>query len=597
MYQAVRKYINADYSIDIFLLFIFSTMLFLFLGYDVVNTFTSICHSAEALNMYDNQILYKDLDVIASKNIISPRIGGNLLYLFFLKCGFTYVGINVLLYMVSSIMLGICVTFIVHKEQYHHPYFCVLILTLLIGYTKVGVYAGFGIFDTQNPTMCLATSLSILSITIAMYNKEMSNISYIMIALASVLHIHEGIYGFIIVSIILYYYTRNDLFTKYGIHLAIITLLALTLPNLIESRSVLTSSEFYQIYVRWRTPHHLYIFNYGYWPHFLMLLSYMSILFYANRKKVINEDKWLYVFFIFCFIAIGFTWYVSHEIMQSKFFMKMYLPKMVKYISFLFTLLLVKTISDELNRGYVYPVLFFAVNLFFTPFIFQTSTSWAFCIVTLTVMSVVSNKYKYKNALWILLIMLTLYALINQGRYNLMYMVYLYGIMLMTLFVLNSKTERIVLVLMLIPLINLKINLKAIIKAPQLFAEKTIRTQAGDELFKVSKYIKKTISNNNTILCDAFNWNGSYVQYLSERPIYADFGTLPSSEEGVKEWAQRCKNIEGMPSWSPIKLHRFMSKNNINYVLLENNTLKETYYPLFSLEYRNGGYSLYKRRM
>ncbi len=589
-----ENYLNVDKLLLVFI----SSVLFAYIGFDQVNTDTSISHCAEALNMLDSRLLSNDLDVMASSDVLSPRIGINYIYYLFLKLGFSFAAANYLLYMLTCLILGVCVMLYVVERGMAHTLFNVIILTVMIGCSRIGIYAGFGLFDSQAPPLCLATSISFIAICLALLGKS-SNISYALIATSSIIHIHEGIYGLLALSVITLFYRRLNPFRLRGFYLAVCMLLVLTIPNLLSSMSIMSPSEFYQVYVRWRTPHHLYIFDSGYLPHVFMLLSYVSIFLYSWRQAIIKDYAILYGLFIVSFVLIVVLWYFSYEVLVSKFFIKLYLPKAVKYISFIFTLLIIENLADALNKGRKYEVLFFLSNLFIIFFSYNSIGSgwgnnynnWLNCLFVLTIMSFVPDCYKYKNVIWTALIMVCSYLLMFRTALDSRVIIYIFFIFVLS-FILNTRIEKFVLFLMCILLFKTNTNLSVLVNSGhEVYFDKIIQLKAGNELFDVSKKIKKTTTFDDIILCDAFCGNSEWVQYLSKRAIYADFGMLPASEKGISEWFQRCKSVEGFSKWSASQLYHFMSKRNIRYVLIDKNQYDDkSFLQLFVLEHLTDHY-------
>lgn len=579
------------------LLVLTSTVLFVYFGYDTVNTDTSICHSAEAYNMYDAHLFENDLDVMASHDAISPRIGSNFVYLGLMILGLSFAEANYILFFLTCLLFGICVALFVKNENYKRPLFIVVLLSFLIGCSRIGRYAGFGLFDPSAPPLCLATALAFLAITLLITKKHI-NLAFLLIAGAALIHIHEGIYGIAFITLLAFHNEGIKLLCRWSLYVPIIVILALTLPNLYFSSNIIEPSLFHEIYVKWRTPHHLFIWDSGWYVHLFMLLSYIAIFLYALKKKLLNGQKKTYVILIAFFLAIVLIWYISYEALENKFFIKLYLPKAVKYISFLFTLLLVKCFSDDIDKRNVYAVIFLLSNLFLVLFSYKSMGSgwdnnynnWLNCLIVLVAMSFIPEKTSAKNAIWVILIITSLFLTINNsGYYDYHICIYLWGLLALS-FISNSQFEIMAICLMLIPFLNMKIKIKRLVKDPHIFVESTIKIRSNNDLYNIAKYIESNTAYNDVIICDAFDGTGAWLQYLSKRVVFTDYGTLPSSEKGIATWYERCKRIEDISTWSAPQLHQFLRNNHLKYVVLPNSNICNTYNSYFYIEQSNNSY-------
>lgn len=570
-----------------------STMCFLWLSERDIFYENMQTYSPAEINAYDSSLFTQDIDVVTSENTISPRFCSITIVASLMKLGLSYEQVYLILHFLACIIAAIGGVVFVYFAKISNKLLGVLIYTVVIGLSRLHVFADFFVFTTNSIFIGLGGALGVLAVIMVLYNqtKLSVNVAYGLVALAAVCHIHEGIWSFVLVSFIYLFFTRTIIPYKIvSFYLAFLTLLALTIPSLLSGQYVLPTEDFFSIYVKERIPHHLLLSRIG-WTPILTLVSTWSVVVYLNRESLNNNQLYFYLSLIALFFLTLGAWYGYTEVLHIPSLVKLYVAKFVKYLSIPFSLLFISYI-DEIasNKGHRFILLSLLLCLFVKPEI------WLFTLLLANFVAWLPIEKKYHIAAKSVFVIICL-------------LLFVYDSTLTTL-----PPRSMILMgcsLAMIQLGLLKEIAYMLIIAGGLFGHIYHRThslsanayinfcmkkQAGEDAYLISQKISEVVPKEQRILCEALSIEDGYIQHISRRSMYVLDKTVPSSDQGIKIWHDRIIETKDFCQWTPERTAEFMREKELQYVTINTQNMTHPYddCSLFAKETEQGNFILYK---
>lgn len=538
-----------------------------------------ITYSPEELHFFDNSLFTHNLDVMLNEHSISPRMASLFLFRILMWTGISYESSYLVIYALTCILTSIAIFIYAQKEFEFEHVIATILLTFLIVSSSVGISASFYTFQPNSLFLGLGTAFFTLALVSLLVQENEKNLylPYLLVSLAALSHIHEGIWGFVIISLIAIYKYGIKIIWNYSPYIAIAVILCLTIPSILTSEVAANPELLYEKYVKIRVPHHLY-----FWQSFpiktlesfikLLLITYIAKLYGAGNKGI----KFCY-YAIGIFLCLNVVWYVTYELMHSSFFIKMYIPKCFKNINILFTLLLCKYVSKEKQSL----PLIYLISCTLLPHYY-----WTIVLLVYIITIKFDFSERIKSTIWISLstipIIISLSIQINTAH-----LVVTFVVLILLIFKKYS--------LSIIPIAigcYLMLFLWNVKKPCLNFTDSMIAYRVGEPLYNFAKSVSTIIPQESVILMDNKSNKSGYIQHITRRDAYILYKSAPSNEKGIEIWYNRNGEMNGFRSWSANQLEGFMKGKDLKYLIVEHGMYNSTFDSYFSKKIINDAFVL-----
>lgn len=311
------------------------------------------------IHAYDNTVF--EGNVYIADEVISPRYFLDKLFSFCMKINggnwektavfFVYLGVAVLSAASANLAFAI--------SDCGQILYSVM-FSLYFAHSVCRQVGAFGTFDIVSIGMGTGYAFSALAISFSVGKFRNYNAGWIILAIALLFHVHEGIYGFAVVFLLFLtdcFFKKKVLRNGFcGMILYICVLCAVTFPNLISDIINIPDEEFIYIYALVRHPHHLAPST---WNRNEILYSFLRILF-----PVLFLSEYLYIYnreklkrfaveaglFTAAWAGAILTTHIGVERLQIPAAATLYITKFLKYVAVMAIIWYVKTIKSYFDR-------------------------------------------------------------------------------------------------------------------------------------------------------------------------------------------------------------------------------------------------------
>lgn len=250
-------------------------------------------YAVEAIHTYDNTIFDGNLNTANSK--ISPRFFANQITSFLMhSLNVDWYAIWMIITLITYFLYSLAVTNTVFRCFKDNRIIYSICLILMVAKSTTGELGGFSTNGAEDVFLGAGIAVAMLGISFVLGNRPKWDIAWISLALATILHIHEGIWGGLIVFIwwigtaIIEKKIEFRLFRLLPIY--IFTVLLCTIPSML-SNDIVDNALFIEIYAFIRTPHHLVP---SAWGKLGIIKSFLLLAFptmLAIQKGLHDKDK------------------------------------------------------------------------------------------------------------------------------------------------------------------------------------------------------------------------------------------------------------------------------------------------------------------
>lgn len=579
-----NKYIN----IYIYILIIYSLACGL-MSYSIGNN--NFIYAIGQINYYDNNLFTKN--TYLSNGVISPRFFLNFVF----KIGMMLDGGNwekVVLFIIYAglLIFSIAVVKIADNIQTTNKFVITVILGLFFVSNAANQVGYFSTFESDSVGMSTAYFISLLGIAFAL-NKQY-NWSYIIIAISNLVHIHEGIYGFAIITILVFIECiceRKIEIKKYwAIFIYILTALVSVLPNLLtDSLEGLTQSEFVEIYANERHALHLVPST---WNTDWTIQSCLFIIIAATIKYMYEKSKngrierklkLEIILFPVTWILALIIMIVGTEVLGSVTITTLFISKYFKYMGVIAYVWIISVIANLLeDKKYLIGYGLAGFTMIMRSLGYK-EVFWTLILVVLIYFGYKSEKdfFKNRNENLEKLLGLTLYFaifLIYGISYSIPFLLVLVSLYIMlTIHYLKCNIKKnIYNIIMMISLLFVVVgglygdiyqvkDGKMQIKSATDF----VIANCGEDIYEVSTELRKSTDEEEIIIGDSKDEDLLNLQVISRRNVYASEGTPPSIKKTMAEWWDRCKKAEDLFENDIEYIVDLMKTNDIKYLLVD----------------------------
>ena len=469
------------------------------------------------------------------------------------------------------------------------------VLAVLVCTNACAAIAGFSTYPGHTLGIGTAMATAFLAVSLVMGEKKHYFAAWIVLAVTVCIHVHEGLYGFAVVFLLLLLEVaetrRFSLKAHAGFLLYAACAAAVILPSLASDSSTLSNEEFVGIYAQLRTPHHLVPSAWGAEAYLTCALFFVAAalfwleaLRFYRREALAGAVREILLFFFCGLCALGVTWLFT-EVIPLSLMVTVYIPKFFKYMGLLALVWMVRAIALHLeNREFAGGIAIGAFALYLNWLV--SVTSWRMGWLAFAALFLLSwwwLKAGGRLRGWLgresVIAVLCFAVLLPAWRVRLGGQRWLW-LVLAVLFLARfwGMRRRTVLsrgavccaaaLLALLGTYNVCFNLQG----GQLQAvgprDWVVRT-AGEDLCQLAEQIGQETDKTELFLMDPKSYAGDWLQMLSQRDFYVSYKITPSSKQAISVWYDRYLQTEKLFQRPADEVADIMEQEGITYVLAE----------------------------
>lgn len=591
------KTIRSKYNSTYLLAFIVSFCLLLIrINNYIAGGHNELVYAPGEINMFDNSLLRDNCDIGIEEGIISTKYINQIIVSFLMKLNLPWSYTRLIFAIVAMIIFSVAIINICKKIEVNNIIFCSLILSMGIMTSKTGNLAGFDQFAYIGSSAEVGIAFAILGLSFCIGKNKNWLFGIICACFSLIFHIHEGIYG---LGIILILWIAESIINKKisikqlkGLILWIIVAVIVAIPPILTDKHLFTSKEFADLYVNFRVPHHLLVSGWGKNGIFIQLISYavafMSLfLTYKDNRRKLNEAITTSIIMLICFFLIVLMVLMFDKIIPSSFIIKLWLPKMFKYISIYFMIIFTMYIDVLFNQKKYVIIIYLSITMIF-------SNSMFIFVLPVIAMELIKQYGHEKIIDYELIFMISIFAIaffltgkkisidsnLNGKEYFLIFIM-IFTFMMQLVYNKNLKIE--------INCVSLNVsNMSKIfcliiiiitLCSPNVIkftnAEYFLKNAAGSSIYNLATDFKSKTHKKDGILVDPYNMNAGYIQIIAQRNCYVLHKQMASTENGMYEWKKRLDKIGKLENRTVDDIYNVMLDINYKYVLVEAKRFEE----------------------
>lgn len=541
-----------------------------------------------------NSLLFENNTYLA-KGVISPRwLTDAIFSLFMHSNGGNWGAINLGFVYFATFIEAIAIANIIRRVCYKNHILYTLILTLL--FPIIGNYlGGMNLINTRSISIGISQAFAIFAISFIVHNDQHHKnytAAYILAGVASLFHIHEGLYCFAIIFI----FALLDVIYKKGLeikeHWAIIIYIVLTLagalPTLMTDMMPMSNEEFVNMYALWGgLQTHLKPSHWGIVAIMASLLKHFCVMFYRFQYLYAYEKQKINRFFLEAG-ALLISWcgavlvmYIFTEKIPLAIVPTLFIVKYFKYVLLVTLIWSIQTFSaliDKKKYMAAYAILFFL----------YANHNWGYELLVYFVLIALLCHVEYKKACeesvskqYGVVVGLIFLAIAETGMFYEFStpnkIVIVITILLWMLYEVYQQDRRRISCVSVIFVAALLITMSLYGKlywieegnVVRQTGENYIRTTLGDDLYYLSIDFKDKTNVSDIFVADSNNALAGWVQIKSLRSVYATIHAVPSSKASTGEWYKRCTETEGLLDKEISDIVYVMDKEDIQYILVD----------------------------
>lgn len=487
-----------------------------------------------------------------------------------------YLGIFILTLATVEIVFNI-------TDRYHMN--LAIILAFFIRHNVNTGFPGWGSFEMNSLGLGTAYAFTMLAFSQVVGDKHWS-VAWIILAIATLCHVHEGLWGFCLLFIFYleeaYEKKRLKPEKKHWTFIIFVGVMVIcVVPGIFGVKSGLTSEEFVQIYAYFRTPHHLVPTA---WGLSVILKNFAVVVLSALIlliTKYLNNSKEVNVFIIESGIAIV-SWigalivvYIFTEKVPIATIVTMYIPKYFKYIGILSQIWCLRAGIEWIKKkeyliaGTIIFVIYAGSNFSLSDLI----PLYGILILGLFLL----KKYGIEEMQYLMPIAALAIITENNSRIltqciRLMFIIYSIVFLEKGLFkrLLNNIIVVIICAILMLGYAT-KDRIWTINNGHISGVEFSsyIVGAMGSDLYNLAREFKDTTSTNEMFLADPNDGINCWFQLASERNSYTNTKNVPAAQVQIKEWYERIMETKELLSKSPLEIYSIMNRESINYILVK----------------------------
>lgn len=544
-------------------------------------------YALEQINQYDSSLFANNFAVYTGG--MSARFFMNFIVGLGMKIvGGSWIAVAVPLIYLGVVVLAFATVEIIFNISEKYRLFLVSILAFFLRNSINTGFPGWGSFELASIGMGTAYALAMLAFSQVVGRNKKWNTAWIILAIATLCHIHEGLWGFCLLFILfvcqaveeksLGTWRRHWAFVVFAIVLGICVL-----PGIFGEPSGMSPREFVDIYAYYRTPHHLVPSEWG----LREILKYLAVLvgvaairietlYFTDKGKCKSFYLESGLAIVSWLIAICIT-YIFTEVIPVPAIVTMYIPKYLKYIGILSQIWCIKCIRDWTEKNEI------LIAGLLTVVVCLASAQRILCIVAfygVFMMALLLWKKYAVNEMQYLLPIGVLGLVIGFRSEKVIdavvIMFFLYGIIFWNRVKWVQKVVHNIVFVVILSILMLMTATKDKVwtisdgTLTRVTANSYLVKRIGEELYDLAITFENTTETDEMFISDPYNKMNFYFQLGAQRNSYVNEHNVPAAQSQIKEWYDRIMATQDLFSKEDTDIYKIMKNAGINYILVNN---------------------------
>lgn len=563
---------------------LFSAIAFYCMGISNTLKDNNTTYAIEQINQYDHNIFANNFAVYNSG--ISAKFFMNFMVGLGMKITHgSWAAVAIPLIYLSVVVLAFATVETVFNISEKYRLFLVYMLAFFLKNSVNTGFPGWGSFELASIGMGTAYTFTMLALSQVIGKEKKWNVAWIILSIATLCHVHEGLWGFCLLFII--YICQVVKEKSFGLKrhrtfmVFVIVLGICVIPGVFGEPSGLTNTEFVNIYAYYRTPHHLVPSAWG----MSSIFKYLSVivgtaLVRIITLKLIKEDEHK-EFCLEAGLAIG-SWilaicvvYFFTEVVPVASIVTMYIPKYLRYVGILSQIWCIKCIRDWTEKNE------FMVAALSTVTVYYASSQNLIGIVTFygvfLIALVLWKQYKVEEMKFLLPIsILGVVAGSNGGSiiYAIVIVFFIYCIILWNKWKLVQKIVHNTVFVIVLSVLMLFVATKDRVwtiadgKLTRVTANSYLVNGMGGELYNLAVDFENTTDPEQMFISDPNFGMTWWFQLGSKRNSYTNYKNVPAAQSQIKEWYERILETQKMFDKDIKEIYAIMEDTGIDYILV-----------------------------
>lgn len=186
-----------------------------------------VAYSSCEINFFDKSLFTNNIDVLLNNHSVSPRITNFYVFYTLMNFGLSYESSYLVVYLLTCTLTAMALFVFVLKETYSNDYLFVLLTTFVFIFSSIGISSGFSIFAPRSLFLGLGAAFFLCALVSLLFLKGalQINVPFVFVSLATFAHVHEGIWGLVVITLVALYFRGLRIFRSYGLYVSIAILL------------------------------------------------------------------------------------------------------------------------------------------------------------------------------------------------------------------------------------------------------------------------------------------------------------------------------------------------------------------------------------
>lgn len=588
--------------------FLFNLAFVYIVAFNYIHT-GNLKYQFEELHYFDSRYFSTSPDLIALIN--SPRYISNYLVSIFMRItGLEWIDVANIFINTNYVLYAFLITYLSKSVKMKYRFIASFTYGMALMLPYVLPPLGSQMYWGESVTLGKGGVLAYIAIAIVLGKEKKWNISWILLTLAGVCHIHEGMYGGVLVFAIFVAYSFSHKKVEWRalvtFPIYVLMLLVSVLPNLTNSVQV-NEERFIKIYAIICSGTHLDTKNWGIWG----ILQYISIILIAGLivfikgkdKEDYLESKYMSFFMVLLSTILIVISHISIYVCPNSTIASMSLSRCFKFIMFWAIWVIVNQGVHLIEEKKLLTALaFFGVLMFPKPI--HRHDIYLMCLILLLVVVLLYHheniqiKHKMDERICILLILLGELFVVYEyvisytasTKYTNNEMLALYVIIAALCLACNGcwfwiceeegrdvHKTKILYVLLTVFIILCSYGKLYEIKEKHITfigGEEKLYNACDHDLYGLAKEFKDKSMYSDLILANPDGVETAYFQMISERAIYCSNYNRLGNKDAYLKWYDRLLLVRKLLQSDAKQINGYMKDNDIQYLLLLKNDIE-----------------------
>lgn len=556
------------------------------LGMSNILSANNTTYALEQIHSYDSSLFANNFSVYTDG--MSVRFFMNFIVGLGMKFSHgSWTAIAIPLIYLGVLILALATVEIVFNITDKYRIFIVLILAYLLRNSINTGFPGWGSFEVASLGMGTAYTFTMLAFSQVVGKKKKWNVAWIILSIAALCHVHEGLWGFCLLFVIYLCQVINEkklgLGKEHATFLVFVVVMGICVfPGIFGKGAGISNEEFVQIYAYYRAPHHLVPSEWGIITIlknlFLIVAGVMlrgMTLFFTNKEGG-KSFKWEAAIAIISWIGAVCVIYLFTEVVPVASIVTMYISKYFKYIGILSQVWCIKNVREWLEKKeYLIAGILVSVVIVGSGLRLGSVALYG----TLLIAIVLWKRYEVNEMQWILPI--SIFSIVAGQKAEMliiciMFLVLIYAVVFWDRSPLVKKMVNNVVFIIVVSVMILGVSTRNKVWSwdngciTRVTANSYMVRGVGDELYYLAQDFKNSTSVDTMFISAPDDGMTSDFQLASERNCFVNSRNVPAAQSQMKEWYDKVIETTGLFDKDITDIYSIMDKENIEYILVKN---------------------------